>query len=277
MDFGSPMKKSPCNTLKCAFSSGFWTSHGSIQPTIHRLSTHSASSEKNTAEILLFQQSKTDLKSTSTAMISPPRATVLLFVLLAATVPQHVNSLSFSQYKTLVSHSLLTRVANLRSERGDEAGSNRARLIADKLERWQGVGFWGAAWSVGWDYIWNYSWRRDLDYGEIYGVVADLNQLGGLLGELTRSNRQMERAGWIARNYGNVLAVSKRMFNRLLKVFKKSGALREVIETMQKEVMEGGLLRDCLELGSNDLKGMVQIFKDLASQFYSASDYSQEL
>ncbi|XVF40245.1 hypothetical protein PTKIN_Ptkin01aG0096600 [Pterospermum kingtungense] len=212
-------------------------------------------------------------------MISPPRATALLFVLLAITVPQPVNSLSYSQYKTLVSlsHSLLTRVANLRSARGDVAGSNRARLIANKLERWQGLGFWGAAWSVGWDYIWNYSWREDLDYGEIYGVVGDLNQLGRMLGELTRSNSEMERAGWIARNYGNALAVSKRMFNRLLKVFKKSGALREVIETIQREVMEGGLLRDCLELGTNDLKGLVLIFKDLASQFYSASDHSQEL
>lgn len=55
------------------------------------------------------------------------------------------------------------------------------------------------------------------------------------------------------------------------------GALRDVIETMQREVMEGGLLKDCLELGTNDLKGLVQIFKDLASQFSSASDYSQEL
>ncbi|XWS18562.1 hypothetical protein CRYUN_Cryun32bG0056000 [Craigia yunnanensis] len=212
-------------------------------------------------------------------MISLPRATALLFVLLATTVQQPVNSLSYSQYKTLVSlsNSLLTRVANLRSARGDAAGSNRARLIAEKLERWQGVGIWGAAWSVGWDYIWNYSWRRDLDYGEIYGVVADLNQLGRLLGELTRSNSEMERAGWIARNYGNALAVSKRLFNRLLKVFKKSVALREGIETIQREVMEGGLLRDCLEIGSNDLKGLVQIFKDLASHYSSASDYSQEL
>lgn len=168
-------------------------------------------------------------------------------------------------------------MANLRSARGDVAGSNRARLIANKLERWQGLGFWGAAWSVGRDYIWNYSWRGGLDYSEIYGVVADLNQLGKMLGELTRINSEMERAGWIARNYGNAVAVTKRMFNRLLKVFKKSGALRDVIETMQREVMEGGLLKDCLELGTNDLKGLVQIFKDLASQFSSASDYSQEL
>jgi hypothetical protein len=43
------------------------------------------------------------------------------------------------------------------------------------------------------------------------------------------------------------------------------------VKTVQREVVEGGLLKDCLELGSNDLKGLLQIFKDLASQFYSNS------
>ncbi|KAA3490267.1 adenine phosphoribosyltransferase [Gossypium australe] len=211
-------------------------------------------------------------------MFLPPRATVIFFILLAVTIPEAVDSLSYSQYKTLVSlsQSLLTRVSNLRSARGDADGSNRARLIAEKLERWQGVGFWGAAWSVGRDYIWNYAWGSDLDYAEIFGVASDLNQLGRMLGELTRSNSDMERASWVAGNYRNALAISKRIFNRLLKVFKKSGALREITETMQREVLEGGLLRDCMELGSNDLKGLIQIFKDLASQ-YSTSNHSQEL
>lgn len=30
-------------------------------------------------------------------------------------------------------------------------------------------------------------------------------------------------------------------------------------------MVQGGLLKDCLELGSNDLKGLLQILKDLAS------------
>ncbi|MBA0774931.1 hypothetical protein Gotri_010102, partial [Gossypium trilobum] len=210
-------------------------------------------------------------------MFLPPRATVIFFILLAVTIPEAVDSLSYSQYKTLVSlsQSLLTRVSNLRSARGDADGSNRPRLIAEKLERWQGVGFWGAAWSVGWDYVWNYAWCSDLDYAEIFGVASDLNQLGRVLGELSRSNSDMERASWVAGNYRNALAISKRIFNRLLKVFKKSGTLREITETMQREVLEGGLLRDCMELGSNDLKGLIQIFKDLASQ-YSTSNHSQE-
>lgn len=43
------------------------------------------------------------------------------------------------------------------------------------------------------------------------------------------------------------------------------------METAQREVVDGGLLRDCLELGSNDLKGLLQIFKELALQFDSTS------
>lgn len=54
------------------------------------------------------------------------------------------------------------------------------------------------------------------------------------------------------------------------------GAWREVVETVQKEVVDGGLLKDCLELGSGDLKGIVQILKDLALNFYS-SGRSNEL
>ena len=43
------------------------------------------------------------------------------------------------------------------------------------------------------------------------------------------------------------------------------------METVKKEVVEGGLLRDCLELGSNDLKGLMQVLNDLLSQLSSAS------
>lgn len=41
--------------------------------------------------------------------------------------------------------------------------------------------------------------------------------------------------------------------------------------TVKKEVVQGGLLRDCLELGSNDLIGLIQALGDLLSQFSSAS------
>ena len=41
--------------------------------------------------------------------------------------------------------------------------------------------------------------------------------------------------------------------------------MREALKVAEKEVVQGGLLKDCLELGSNDLKGLLQILKDLAS------------
>lgn len=46
------------------------------------------------------------------------------------------------------------------------------------------------------------------------------------------------------------------------------GPLREVVEAVQREVVDGDLLRDCLEVGSNDLKGLIQIIKDFVLQFY---------
>ncbi|GLT68092.1 hypothetical protein SLA2020_403520 [Shorea laevis] len=80
-----------------------------------------------------------------------------------------------------------------------------------------------------------------------------------------------ERAAWVGRNYQKFLGISNSLFQRLLKVFRLPGTLREVVETAQREVVDGGFLRDCLELGSNDLKGLLQILKELALQFNSTS------
>lgn len=202
---------------------------------------------------------------------------LLLFLHLTTTITTTAFSFSrsYSQYKTLfsLSHSLLTRVSNLRASRGDISGSNRAKLIAQKLERGLGFGFWGLSWSVGWDYAINYAWGH-FDYRELYGAVSEMNELLRFLGELTRSGSEIERATWVAGNYKNVLSVAQSVLRRLVKVFRQSGPLKEVVETVQREVVEGDLLRDCLELGSNDLKGLVQIVKDLASQFYSSSSSS---
>lgn len=41
------------------------------------------------------------------------------------------------------------------------------------------------------------------------------------------------------------------------------------METVQKEMVDGELLKDCIDLGSNDLKGLVLIIKDLASLYFS--------
>ncbi|CBI30766.3 unnamed protein product, partial [Vitis vinifera] len=71
------------------------------------------------------------------------------------------------------------------------------------------------------------------------------------------------------------------MLGKLLQEFRQSGALREVVEKLKKEVTEGELLRDCLELVSNDWKGLIQVLNDHLSQSSSdstsASDHTAEL
>ena len=49
------------------------------------------------------------------------------------------------------------------------------------------------------------------------------------------------------------------------------------METVKIEVVEGGLLRDCLELGSNDLKGLIQVIKDMLLQLYPPSNGDSDL
>ncbi|XP_050233859.1 uncharacterized protein LOC126682288 [Mercurialis annua] len=200
----------------------------------------------------------------------------LLFLLLTTTASAAPSFFkSYSQYKNVISlsHSLFTRVSNLRAARGDIAGANRAKIIAEKLN----IGFWGSTWSLGYDYVKNYSWR-DLNYKDLYDVVSEMNELARVLGELTRAESDVQRASWIARNYSSLFRIAKSVLQRLHKVFNKTGAFKEVVETLQREVVDGELLKDCIELGSYDLKGLIQIIKDLASQFYSSSEnYNSDL
>ncbi|KAA8519588.1 hypothetical protein F0562_013788 [Nyssa sinensis] len=137
----------------------------------------------------------------------------------------------------------MIRVANLRASRGDLAGSDRARVMAQKLEMGQGFGFWKVMWSMGWDYLKNYEWRS-LGSFEMFGAVPDMNELLRSLNEIDSDE---------------------------IGAFRQSGPLRQVVETVQKEVVEGELLRDCLEVGSNDLMSLIQVFRDIALQFSSAT------
>ncbi|KAK7245601.1 hypothetical protein RIF29_40448 [Crotalaria pallida] len=207
---------------------------------------------------------------------SNPITLFFIAFLLIATAPTPSHSLSFSSfflYRDLFSlaHSLFTGVANLRASRADIAGAARARAIAEKLERGLGFGFWR---RVLWSAVWNW---RDFSVTEVYGVVSDMNELLRGLSELTRLESVAERSVWVSRNYQNVLALFKSLSRKLLKAFGQSGVLREVVDTVQKEVVEGGLIRDCLELGSNDLKALIQVAKNLVLQFFPASNKDPEL
>lgn len=56
------------------------------------------------------------------------------------------------------------------------------------------------------------------------------------------------------------------------------GPLRDVVLSLRQEVEEGGLVRDCLEVGSDDLKGLVVVAKDLAFQYlFDGSREADEL
>ncbi|KAG6696102.1 hypothetical protein I3842_09G130500 [Carya illinoinensis] len=177
----------------------------------------------------------------------------LLLVLTASPKPSH--SLSYSQYRIFVSL----------------AQSLTTRDIAELLERGPGLRLLGFTWSVGWDYVKNNYALREISYDDLYGFVTDANELLRLLEELARTDSGAERAEWVRRNYQNVLGISSSLLKRLLNVFRQSGTLRKVVETVEREIVDGEFLKDCLEVGTNDLEGLLQIFSDLALQFHSSA------
>ncbi|XP_047326964.1 uncharacterized protein LOC124930673 [Impatiens glandulifera] len=212
------------------------------------------------------------------AMAAASRFIFFIVLLLISSCSSLAQSISYSQLKNLysLSHTLLIRVANLRASRGDIDGANRVKSVANKFGGTGvfGIGLWRSALSLGWDYLRNYSWR-DMPLSELLGSVSEMNELLRSLSELTRLESEMEKAAWIGRNYASLLRLSKSFFRRILKVFSRSGPLKETLEMLQREVMEGELLRDCLELGSKDLKGVIQILKDIIFQYYSSSQNSE--
>ncbi|KAL3522594.1 hypothetical protein ACH5RR_015428 [Cinchona calisaya] len=213
-----------------------------------------------------------------TSILKLPFSLLLLFLLLLTPRPTLSLSFSLSHYRTLLSlsHSLALRVANLRASRGDFVGSARAQTIAQKIESLQGLDFWKLTWNLGWDYLKNY-WRDTLSFSNLASAVSDLNELLRSLNELSRVDSDSERVAWVGRNYSRIFSVSGSLFNKLLKVFRQSGPLREVVETMQKEVVDGDMLKDCLELGTNDLKGLIQVLKDIALQYGASTSKRAEL
>ncbi|XP_060194049.1 uncharacterized protein LOC132623325 isoform X2 [Lycium barbarum] len=203
------------------------------------------------------------------------RSIVVFLLLFLVSNPSPCSSsftFPYSNYHILLSlsHSLFSRVANLREARGDYHAADRARSIARILENGLDSGsFWNIMWSVAWDYD-----------GRDAATSFDMSELNELLRGLTEFSplgSDRERVDWINRNYHNLLKVSTPLFGRLRKVFRQSGPLKEVIETLQKEVLEGDLPKDCLELGTTDLKGLLMVFKDISSKHTSTSSTGADL
>ncbi|MQM09727.1 hypothetical protein Taro_042607 [Colocasia esculenta] len=174
-----------------------------------------------------------------------------------------------------LSHSLMERVANARAERGDLSGAARARAMANKLQLLGGGG--GGIWSMFWGYGRNYAWREGFSLdnarsaAEIYRVAS---KLVSALQEMGQKRSDAERARWVARNYTKVLSAANTILRRLAQAFSRSGALREAVLMFQKEVAEGELLWDCLQVGAEDLEGLLHIARDLFFAYSTASSAS---
>ncbi|WJX22532.1 hypothetical protein P8452_11824 [Trifolium repens] len=202
----------------------------------------------------------------------------IIFFLILLISPFQSQSLSFTSYFRYrnflsLSHSIFIGVANLREKRGDIAGADRAKKIANSLEKVTGFGFLKLVWSA---WSWNWMWK-ELPVAELYGAVSDINEFLKGLNELTRLESAAERAVWLSRNYQNLLTVTKSLSSKLLKGFGRSEVVREVVQTLRIEVVEGGLIRDCLLLGGNDLKDLIKVAKDLLLQFSPVTNKDPEL
>ncbi|KEH36677.1 hypothetical protein MtrunA17_Chr2g0285101 [Medicago truncatula] len=211
-----------------------------------------------------------------TTVRSNPTLIIFFFLILFITPSQSLSFSSYYRFRNFLSlsHSIFTGVANLRTKRGDIAGAERAKTIANSLEKVNGFGFVKLVWSA-----WSWKWMlKELPLTEMYGAVSDVNEFLRSLNELTRLESAGERAVWLSRNYQNLLTVTKSLFSKLLKAFGQSEGVRKVVETLRIEVVEGGLIRDCLLLGGNDLKDLIKVAKDLLLQFFpAATDKNPEL
>ncbi|KAJ3695120.1 hypothetical protein LUZ60_000497 [Juncus effusus] len=198
--------------------------------------------------------------------------TSLFFLFLLSAPPPTTALPSLRQWRTLtsLSNSLLTRVANARAARGDVSGAARLRRLADHL-RLLGGGERGSSGllSLSWDYFWNYySVSMELPFGDISRLVRKIS-------EASRARSGEELSRWIFSNYDEIRVLGLKIIKTLLTNFSKSGPLREAVMELKKEVAEGELLRDCLEIGARDLEGLLQIAKDLFSS-HSGSDSSRD-
>lgn len=122
----------------------------------------------------------------------------------------------------------------------------------------------------------NYAWRESFSRPTQYAqVLSHFNELLSAFDELMQSRSETEKVQWISRNYQRVLSISKSLLQKLLAIFSQSGPLRETIMAIQKEISDGELIRDCLQLGAADVKGLLQVVKDMIIRLLAASSSRQ--
>ncbi|KAL6845083.1 hypothetical protein ACP4OV_024578 [Aristida adscensionis] len=202
----------------------------------------------------------------------PHLALVVLFLLLACSPPPRACALRvpLREVTTLISlsHSLLSRIAAARAARGDAAAAARARRIASFLSS-------RGAWGLGWDYLRHYAFSSAAGCG--LSCAAAASRLLAAAAEASRLRSATDVAQWLHDHYGDVRDAAAKLLNGLLAAFSEQGPLREVVMDVKWEVEEGGLLKDCLEIGAKDFQGLLVIAKDLFAGASRASSRHSEL
>ncbi|KAK9714487.1 hypothetical protein RND81_06G098100 [Saponaria officinalis] len=214
----------------------------------------------------------------------PQKSTLFLITLLLFTHIHHTSAYipSLTQIRSLfsLSHTLLSlsstllhRVATLRFSRADVSDALRAKILAGKLELLMDLRFWPTVFSLCWDLYRNYAWLETVSFKD----KGEFNELmTRALSELPRVRNGSEWTAWVERNYENVRRVFYSVITRLHSVFTKSGPIKELVETLKEEMEEGDFIKDCLEVGAKDIRGLIQILKELSSP-YTTADYKHEV
>ncbi|ONM05897.1 uncharacterized protein [Zea mays] len=203
---------------------------------------------------------------------SRPHLPLFVLVLLFSTLTPRTSALRvpLRHAATLVSlsHSLLSCAAITRVARGDAAAAARVRRIASLLSS-------RGAWGLGWDYLRHYAFSSAIGCGLSCAVAA--SRLIAAVAQASRLRSATDAAQWMRLHYDDICDVATQLLNGLLLAFSEEGPLREVFMDIKWEVEEGELLKDCLEVGAKDLKGLLVIAKDLFAGVSRTSTQHSEL
>lgn len=175
---------------------------------------------------------------------------------------------------SLALQSLFNRLASARVARGDLAGAERARNIANTMGN--GLQWWAGLGTMSWDYITNYVFTQSVARGMgLPQAMGHLSDLSSIVAEVTQLGSDGERLQWLARNYSRAFAVAKSALGNLLSVFDHDGAIRNCVLAIQREFLEGDLLRDVLRLGPTDFESIVRMSKDVLQRIFASAQNGQ--
>jgi hypothetical protein len=147
----------------------------------------------------------------------PPLPLIAIALLLLVPPPPRTHALRVPLREVAsllsLSHSLLTRVAVARADRGDAAAAARARRIASHLSLLSTRG----AWALGWDYLRHYAFSSAAGCGLSCATAAA--RLLAAAAEASRLNSPVDAAQWLGRNYADLRAAATKLLSGLLAAF----------------------------------------------------------